>query len=137
MCLPGNEPRHDRVFPHPPAQFRARAEGFSSALVTASNPAAPGEVVVIYATGLGPVSPAPATGQSAPAVPPLALVTTPVKVTIGGVEAAVEFAGLAPGLVGVYQVNAQVPQEVTPGNEVDVVMTQGGAQSNTVTIAVQ
>jgi uncharacterized protein (TIGR03437 family) len=64
-------------------------------------------------------------------------VKLPVSVTIGAQSAAVSFAGLAPGLAGVYQVNALVPAGVTPGDEVPVVITQGGAQSNTVTIAVR
>jgi uncharacterized protein (TIGR03437 family) len=106
-------------------------------LVDSSHAVKAGEVVVIYATGLGATSPAVATGQSAPAVPPLALVTTPVKVTIGGVEATVEFAGLAPGFVGLYQVNARVPVGVTAGNAVALVLTQNGVASNTVTIAVK
>jgi len=106
-------------------------------LVDSSHAVKAGEAVVIYATGLGATSPAVATGQSAPAVPPLALVTTPVKVTIGGVEAAVEFAGLAPGFVGLYQVNARVPAGVTAGNAVALVLTQNGVPSNTVTIAVR
>jgi len=106
-------------------------------LVDSSHAVKAGEAVVIYATGLGATSPAVATGQAAPAVPPLALVTTPVKVTIGGVEAAVEFAGLAPGFVGLYQVNARVPAGVSPGNAVPLVLTQNGVASNTVTIAVR
>jgi uncharacterized protein (TIGR03437 family) len=106
-------------------------------LVDSSHAVKAGEAVVIYATGLGATSPAVATGQAAPAVPPLALVTTPVKVTIGGVEAAVEFAGLAPGFVGLYQVNARVPAGVTAGNAVALVLTQNGVASNTVTIAVK
>jgi uncharacterized protein (TIGR03437 family) len=106
-------------------------------LVDSSHAVKAGEVVVIYATGLGATSPAVATGQAAPAVPPLALVTTPVKVTIGGVDATVEFAGLAPGFVGLYQVNARVPAGVAAGNAVALVITQNGVASNTVTIAVK
>jgi uncharacterized protein (TIGR03437 family) len=106
-------------------------------LVDSSHAVKAGEAVVIYATGLGATSPAVATGQAAPAVPPLALVTTPVKVTIGGVEATVEFAGLAPGFVGLHQVNARVPAGVSPGNAVALVLTQNGVASNTVTIAVK
>jgi uncharacterized protein (TIGR03437 family) len=106
-------------------------------LVDSNHAVKAGEAVVIYATGLGATSPAVATGQAAPAVPPLALVTTPVKVTIGGVDAAVEFAGLAPGFVGLYQVNARVPAGVTVGNAVALVLTQNGVPSNTVTIAVK
>jgi len=60
-----------------------------------------------------------------------------VTVTIGGLAAPVTFAGLAPGLAGVYQVNAQVPAGVAANDAVPVVITQGNLQSNTATIAVR
>jgi uncharacterized protein (TIGR03437 family) len=62
--------------------------------------------------------------------------TTPI-VTIGGVGAVVSYSGLAPTLVGVYQVNAIVPSGVSAGNAVPVVISIGKVASNTVTIAVQ
>jgi uncharacterized protein (TIGR03437 family) len=49
----------------------------------------------------------------------------------------VQFSGMAPGYVGLWQINAQIPQSVTPGNAVPLVVTAGGATSNTVTIAVK
>ncbi len=105
-------------------------------LVEASNPVAGGEVVQIYATGLGMTNPAVATGAAAPESPP-ARVVVPVTVTIGGREAAVEFAGLAPGFVGLYQVNARVPAGVAASPAVPLVLTQSGIASNTVTIAIR
>jgi len=102
-----------------------------------SQPVDRGAYISIFCTGLGATEPPVASGQAGPSSGPPALVKLPVSVTIGGQPAAVSFAGLAPGLAGVYQVNAQVPQSVTPGDEVPVVLTQGGAQSNTVTIAVR
>ena len=44
---------------------------------------------------------------------------------------------LAPGFVGLYQVNVQVPAEAPTGDGVEVVLSIGGVASNTVTIAVQ
>jgi uncharacterized protein (TIGR03437 family) len=102
-----------------------------------SEPVGRGGYISIFCTGLGATDPPVASGQPGPSAPPLALVKLPVSVTIGGQSGPVSFAGLAPGLAGVYQVNAQVPQAVTPGDEVPVVITQGGAQSNPVTIAVR
>jgi uncharacterized protein (TIGR03437 family) len=58
-------------------------------------------------------------------------------VTIGGQAAQVLFAGLAPGFVGLYQINAVVPAAVSPGGSVTVVVTINNVSSNTVTIAVQ
>jgi uncharacterized protein (TIGR03437 family) len=102
-----------------------------------SEPVGRGGYISIFCTGLGATEPAVPSGEGGPSSGPPALVKLPVSVTIGGQPAAVSFAGLAPGLVGVYQVNALVPAGVTPGDEVPVVITQGGAQSNTVTIAVR
>ena len=56
---------------------------------------------------------------------------------VGGINAPVTFAGLAPGFMGLYQVNAQIPVGVTPGNSVPVIVTQAGSASNIATIAVQ
>ena len=101
-----------------------------------SEPARSGGAISIYCTGLGATDPTVPSGQPAPAGPP-ATVRTPVTVLIGGQSAAVSFAGLAPGFVGLYQVNAEVPAGVTPGGAVPVVLIQRGVQSNTATIAVQ
>jgi uncharacterized protein (TIGR03437 family) len=64
----------------------------------------------------------------------------PVTVTLGGMvlpTTQYDFAGLAPGFVGLYQVNKQVPTTFTTGSAVPLFITVGGVQSNTVTIAVQ
>jgi hypothetical protein len=58
-------------------------------------------------------------------------------VTIGGAPAAVQFSGLAPGFVGLYQVNAQVPPWAATGPAVPVVISIGAVASNTVTMAVE
>jgi len=58
-------------------------------------------------------------------------------VTIGGKSARVLFSGMAPGWVGLWQINAEVPAEVTRGPTVPLVISAGGVASNTVTIAVQ
>ena len=107
-------------------------------LVDASNPATAGSTYIeIYCTGLGPVTNQPATGAPAPSSPPFATTTMAPTVTIGGVAAPALFAGLAPGFVGLYQVDVQVPATVSPGSAVPVAISIGGAVSNTVTIAVQ
>ena len=63
--------------------------------------------------------------------------TTPVTATLGGVNAPVTFAGLAPGFVGLYQVNVKVPEGVAAGDAVSLVITQAEVSSNTVTIAIE
>jgi uncharacterized protein (TIGR03437 family) len=106
-------------------------------LVDAAHPATAGSTVVqIFCTGLGPVVNQPATGAPSPRNP-LAWTTAQPTVTIGGATARLQFYGLTPDAVGLYQVNAVVPQGVAKGSAVPVVISIGGVQSNTVTIAVQ
>lgn len=105
-------------------------------LVNASAPAAANDVVVIYATGLGATNPQAETGKAAPSNPPGVVVVTPV-VTIGGRTATVEFAGLTPGFVGLYQINVRIPSGVTPGSAVPLIVSQNGIPSNTVNMAVR
>ena len=101
---------------------------------SANNPAPPGSIVMIYATGAGLMNPDAATGQIA--TEPVSKPALPVSVSIGGVEARVEFAGAAPNIVmGVVQINVRVPMGVVSGN-LPVVLTVGSASSPAVTIAV-
>jgi uncharacterized protein (TIGR03437 family) len=100
-----------------------------------ARPAARGEHISIFCTGLGAVSNPGVSGN----VPSggLSLTALTPEVTIGGIPAQIQFSGLAPGLVGVYQVNALVPAQATPGEAVPVRVSMGGLLSNQVTIAVQ
>jgi uncharacterized protein (TIGR03437 family) len=83
-------------------------------VVSDSNPAQIGEVIQIFLTGLGAVDP-PVTDGSASPSKPLSMVTTNVEVRIDGITAPLKFAGLAPGAVGLYQINAKVPAGVRSG----------------------
>lgn len=109
----------------------------NSRLVDGSNPAKAGDVVVVYCTGLGATTPAVVSGQGALTAEPLARVTWPVTATLGGKPAVVHFAGFAPNFVGLYQVNVQIPDGLTAGSEVPLVLIQNGASSNTVTLAIK
>jgi uncharacterized protein (TIGR03437 family) len=103
-----------------------------------TNPATRGSVIQIFATGGGDTTPTLMPGEAAPASGnPLVLTNVQPTVTIGGQSAQVLFSGMAPGFVGLWQINAQIPQNVTPGNAVPLVVNAGGVASNTVTIAVQ
>ncbi|HSB18003.1 MAG TPA: SBBP repeat-containing protein [Bryobacteraceae bacterium] len=84
-------------------------------LVTPSNPAVRGEVVIVYATGLGPVEPMPETGLAVP-VSPLSETVEQPTVTIGGQPAEVLFSGLAPGFAGLYQLNVRIPPDAPEGD---------------------
>jgi uncharacterized protein (TIGR03437 family) len=97
-----------------------------------SRPAKPGDFITIFCTGLGAVSPSLATGQPGTNNDTVEKPT----VTIDGAPAVVQFSGIAPGFVGLDQVNVQVPAGIRTANDIPVVLTIGGKQSNTVTIAV-
>ncbi len=105
-------------------------------VVSATNPATAGGALIIYCTGLGPVSESVPAGTPAP-TNRLVTTTNPVTVTVGGRAAQVLFAGLAPSFAGLYQVNVLVPAGVTPGAAVDLVLTVAGRSSNPVTVAVK
>jgi uncharacterized protein (TIGR03437 family) len=91
-------------------------------------PATAGNPVVIYCVGLGAVSPPIAAGAVTPAS--LLSAVGPVTVTFGSQTVAAGFAGLTPGLAGLYQVNVNVPPGVTAGNQVPVTISIGGKISS-------
>ena len=102
---------------------------------SASNPAARGSTVVLFATGEGQTNPPGVDGQIATSVYPKPVL--PVSVTIGGQPANVAYYGAAPGLTaGLLQLNVVVPQNI-PAGDAAVVLTVGSASSQSgVTIAV-
>ena len=101
-----------------------------------SRPVRRGEILEIFAVGLGPVTFPPASGSAAPRFPHSETITEP-RVTIGGVPARLLFTGLAPTLVGLYQINARRPDEAPSGDDVVVKIIIEGLESNPVTIAVE
>ncbi len=104
----------------------AAALNQDASINTAQNPAAPGSVVVLYGTGEGATSPIRSDG---PAVAPLPKPILPVAVAIGGRSAEVLYAGAAPGFIGLFQINAVVPDE-TPANEATPVVVTVGPNSS-------
>ena len=103
--------------------------------VSESAPAQPGEFLAIFCTGLGPVQPEVLSGDVAPTAEPLARTDSPPMVNIAGIAADVTFSGLAPGFVGLYQVNVQVPLGVPSGVQ-DVEIIINGVSSKIVTVPV-
>jgi uncharacterized protein (TIGR03437 family) len=107
-------------------------------------PAKAGGYLEFYVTGLGKATPngspsgavlaasavAPVSGN------PIYETLTKPTVTIGGLAAPVLFSGIAPGYNGLYQVDVQIPADVSPGNNVPVVITSAN-ESDSATIAVQ
>jgi uncharacterized protein (TIGR03437 family) len=104
-------------------------------LVTASNPAVPGEYLVMYLVGMGGVNNAVPTGAATPLNPLSSVTTTPV-VTLGGNQVPILFAGLTPESVGLYQIDIQMPN-VSSGGNLLLTVAQGGVVSNTTILPVQ
>ncbi|MEP6537467.1 MAG: hypothetical protein ABJF23_19180 [Bryobacteraceae bacterium] len=108
-----------------------------------SHPAKAGDVLVIYAIGLGQTSPPVVEGASAP-TSPLATVPTITNVLFGGGGFAGEsiavppmFAGLTPGYAGLYQVNVTVPAGLPPGETRLILQGSDGTLSQISYISVQ
>jgi uncharacterized protein (TIGR03437 family) len=101
-----------------------------------ANPAAPGSVIVLYAAGLGQLTPAAPDGSIV--VLPLPALAFPATVTIGGQPASTVYAGPAPlAIAGLYQINCVVPAGLAAG-EAAVVITADGRQSQpNLTVAIQ
>jgi uncharacterized protein (TIGR03437 family) len=115
-----------------------------------ANPAAVGSTITIYGTGQGPVSPAVPDGQPAPGSPLSATIAAPtadgkaclttqpsVCVAIGSKFGTIEYSGLAPGSVGLWQIKVTIPQGSAAGSAIPLRAVIGGAPSNIVTVAVK
>jgi uncharacterized protein (TIGR03437 family) len=135
------------VVPTNPAIFSSTQTGNGQGAIlnqdgtvnSANDPAAPGSVVSIYATGEGQLDPPGVTGSVTTTVPPFPKPVAPVSLTIGGQTAQIEYAGEAPGLVsGVLQVNAVIPAGTASGNQ-RVILTVGNNSNSLqyITVAVQ
>jgi uncharacterized protein (TIGR03437 family) len=93
--------------------------------VNAQNPARSGDTLQIFATGLGGTAPPASTGDYSP---DFSTVHAPVSTSIGGISVPVVYQGLAPGYVGLYQVNVVLTG--VPSGTHPVVLRQNGITSN-------
>jgi uncharacterized protein (TIGR03437 family) len=115
-------------------QGQAVVQNPDGSVNSGAKPAHPGDVVVAYLTGGGPVD---ATGSwiaGEPAPPGPSTVSSPYSVTVGGEPATGYYLGLTPGYVGLYQANFKLPA-LAPGSY-PIVITVGGAASNPAVISV-
>jgi uncharacterized protein (TIGR03437 family) len=114
-------------------------------LVTEDNPAVPGESIIVMGTGLGLTSPQPSdqgldSGEPTPASPlfNVPLVSADfVSSLAGGKTATVEFVGLMPGMVGIYQVNLKLNEDLPDNRNTPLAIYQQIFASNTITFAVK
>jgi len=104
-------------------------------LVNASKPATAGEVLCLFATGLGPTRASLIPGQPFPSSP-LAVVNSPIDVTVNGKSAEVLAAVGYPGAVDAYQVNFRIPPGIGPGMAA-IHLSAAWIPGTPVTIAVQ
>jgi uncharacterized protein (TIGR03437 family) len=127
------------VSPAAPSVFRSGSAGPTTGLativrnddgqlVTPTNPLHTGDSMTIYLTGMGATTPQVDAGLPAP-TSPLAQASIQPTVTLGGAGLNVGYAGLAPGEVGVYQINASVPSNAPQGLTVPLVISQGGGMT--------
>ncbi len=92
-------------------------------------PIARGQIVMLFGTGFGPLNPADANGLQTQIVP--------VTVTVGGIPATLTFAGAAPGLPGVNQINVIIPANAPTGAAVPIIVSAGSsAVPGNLTVAV-
>jgi uncharacterized protein (TIGR03437 family) len=122
-------------------QVAAAAPGIftssTGALVPTAS-AALGQEVAFYITGAGAVSPAIPDGAAPATSTALADLPKPVQattVTIGGADATIGFIGIPEGLVGVTQINVQIPNGIAAGAQ-PVVVTVDGVASAAATITI-
>jgi len=110
-------------------------------LVSPSAPASIGDVLIIWATGLGPTLLDPPTGHPAPETASPALL--PIRVTLKGASTGailnppLQYAGLAPGFVALYQINMQIPTTAPTGTVIVEVSSPSLAAANPVTIGIK
>jgi uncharacterized protein (TIGR03437 family) len=118
----------------PETNLATITRGDNGELITPTNPVHFGDSITIWATGLGRTNPPIDTGMAAPSDPLPTAVISPT-VLLGGQSLRVDYAGLVPGTVGLYQINATVPNGVPQGLEIPLVINQGGS-STTLTVRV-
>jgi len=105
-----------------------------------THPAHIGDVLTIYAIGLGATNPSVASGQPAPSAEPLARVSSDLSVNFSGSVvgpfASPAYAGLTPTSAGLYQINVVVP-DGTPKGIIDLSVGFIGSRSNSLRVAIQ
>jgi uncharacterized protein (TIGR03437 family) len=92
--------------------------------VTSDAPAAQGETLTVWATGLGPVREPVESGRPAP--DKSSPTNEATLISVGGIPCAVIYSGLAPGWVGLYQVDFELSGDVPAGSTVPLDLTTGG-----------
>jgi uncharacterized protein (TIGR03437 family) len=107
-------------------------------VISSSAPAVPGEIIVIYANGLGRTSPDASPGQLATGAFQISYVSQ-LQILLNGVPCpagSVLYAGLTPGFAGLYQINLTLPPDASPNPYIQITIGPE-ASAATVQISVQ
>jgi len=115
-----------------------------------ANAAARSSTIIILGSGQGPVNLPVMDGQAAPAEPPATTLAVPtsdgntcltkqpsVCVAIAGVFGDIQFSGLAPGMVGIWQLRVKIPSNAATGASIPLRAVINGAPTNIVTVAIK
>jgi uncharacterized protein (TIGR03437 family) len=105
-------------------------------LVTFDSPAIHGETISIYGTGFGPYASTIVDGFFVPATPPVTL-SDSVMLNIGSIVKAPDFAGAAPGMVGMTLVQMKITDDIPSGTTVNLSVSVNSKQSTTVVLPLQ
>ena len=111
------------------------ASHIDGSAVSEKSPAKPGEYIILTGAGLGLTDNSVNAGSPGPSSPFANALSKP-SVTINGENAAISFAGLQPGVVGLYQINVQVPADV-PDGDLTLVLSQDDNPANSTTLPVK
>ena len=133
------------IQPQAPGVFLVPVDGVGNAvpnlvrlsnqtIVTESNPVHHNDDITIYLNGMGQTLPLIDAGVPAPSDPPAIPLVAP-KVLLGSVELPIKSYGLAPGQIGVFQIEVTIPKNVPTGLNVPLQINQGAA-STTVSVRV-
>ena len=127
MEVQANAPAVFRIDPSLGGDNRGAVLNAGNTLNLPANPARRGSTISVFGTGFGAV-----TSRAG-----LSVTTATVTAVLGGTELPVAFAGLAPGFLGLYQINLTIPQTTPPGIAVGLSFRQAGVESSMVQIAIQ
>ena len=115
--------------------YAAALHSADYSLVSTSNPAKPGETIILWGTGFGPTDPSTPIGVTIPSTS-VYYTADPVTVTLGGIPASVYATALASGNAGLYQVAVTIPASL-PNGDYTLLATINGAQTpSALTLAV-
>ncbi len=127
-----------------PGIFSIQQTGFGPGVITDANfrlineqnPASPGQTVIIFLTGMGPVNPPFPDGAAAPVNPLSRTLDPSTLVLFANNPGTILFSGAAPNFVGLYQINVTLPVDLQPGPAVPIAILTEEAFADFVDIAV-